>query len=173
MKIVVTIKQAPARDSFLRIDSKGTWIQEDDLGFEINEPDAYALEAGLKFKEKNGGEVIALCAGPARAGQTIREALKPASMARIGAATMRHEMGTQHPSICDVQKVKSRSSRRQREIRNRNDIPTGNCTGMRVQRIHCAPYQRRGYKIRVCNRRKRLQQRRCSKTSRGGEQRAS
>jgi electron transfer flavoprotein beta subunit len=75
VKIVVSIKQAPARDSLLRIDSAGSWIQEDDLSFEINEPDAYALEAALQLKEKNGGEVIALCAGPARAAQTIREAL--------------------------------------------------------------------------------------------------
>ena len=75
MKIIVSIKQAPARDSLLRIDSAGTWIQEDDLSFEINEPDAYALEEALQLKEKNGGEVIALCAGPARAAQTIREAL--------------------------------------------------------------------------------------------------
>jgi electron transfer flavoprotein beta subunit len=75
VKIVVSIKQAPARDSPLRIDSAGAWIQEDDLSFEINEPDAYALEAGLQLKEKNGGEVIALCAGPERASQTIREAL--------------------------------------------------------------------------------------------------
>jgi len=75
VKIVVSIKQAPARDSPLRIDSAGAWIQEDDLSFEINEPDAYALEAGLQLKEKNGGEVIALGAGPERASQTIREAL--------------------------------------------------------------------------------------------------
>ena len=75
MKIVVSIKQAPARDSLLRIDSAGSWIREDDLGFEINEPDAYALEEALQLKEKNGGEVVALCAGPARAAQTIREAL--------------------------------------------------------------------------------------------------
>lgn len=75
MKIVVCIKQAPARDSLLRIDSTGRWIHEADLNFEINEPDAYALEEGLQLKEKHGGEVIALCAGPARAGQTIREAL--------------------------------------------------------------------------------------------------
>jgi electron transfer flavoprotein beta subunit len=75
VKIIVAIKQAPARDSLLRIRSDGSWIQEDDLSFEINEPDAYALEAALQLKEKNGGEVIALCAGPARAAQTIREAL--------------------------------------------------------------------------------------------------
>jgi electron transfer flavoprotein beta subunit len=75
MKIVVAIKQVPARDSQLRISASGKWIEDEDLSFEINEPDAYALEAGLQLKEKNGGEVIALCAGPARAAQTIREAL--------------------------------------------------------------------------------------------------
>jgi electron transfer flavoprotein beta subunit len=75
MKIVVAIKQVPARDSQLHIAPSGKWIEDEDLSFEINEPDAYALEAGLQLKEKHGGEVIALCAGPARAAQTIREAL--------------------------------------------------------------------------------------------------
>src|SRR5947209_7362241 len=75
MKIIVSIKQVPVRDSQLRVDSSGRWIQENDLSFEINEPDAYALEEALQLKEKHGGEVIALCAGPARASQTIREAL--------------------------------------------------------------------------------------------------
>src|ERR1017187_3716782 len=75
MKIVVAIKQVPARDSLWRIASSGKWIEEADLSYEINEPDAYALEAGLQLKEKHGGEVIALCAGPERVAQTIREAL--------------------------------------------------------------------------------------------------
>ena len=75
MKIIVSIKQVPVRDSQLRVDSAGRWIQENDLSFEINEPDAYALEEALQLKEKHGGEVVALCAGPARAAQTIREAL--------------------------------------------------------------------------------------------------
>jgi electron transfer flavoprotein beta subunit len=75
MKIIVAIKQVPVRDSQLRLDSGGRWIQENDLSFEINEPDAYALEEALQLKEKHGGEVVALCAGPARASQTIREAL--------------------------------------------------------------------------------------------------
>jgi electron transfer flavoprotein beta subunit len=75
MKIVVAIKQVPARDSQLRIDAAAHWIEEEDLAYEINEPDAYALEEALQLKEKHGGEVVALCAGPARAAQTIREAL--------------------------------------------------------------------------------------------------
>src|ERR1700686_1761286 len=75
MKIIVAIKQVPVRDSQLRPDGSSKWIQEADLSFEINEPDAYALEEALQLREKHGGEVVALCAGPARAGQTIREAL--------------------------------------------------------------------------------------------------
>jgi electron transfer flavoprotein beta subunit len=75
MKIIVAIKQVPVRDSQLRVDPTGTWIQEGDLSYEINEPDAYALEEALQLKEKHGGEVVALCAGPSRAAQTIREAL--------------------------------------------------------------------------------------------------
>src|SRR5579863_7454967 len=75
MKIIVAIKQVPIRDSQLRVDASGKWIDEGDLSFEINEPDAYALEEALQLKEKHGGEVVVLCAGPERAAQTIREAL--------------------------------------------------------------------------------------------------
>lgn len=75
MKILVSIKQVPSRDSQLRVDASGRWIEENDLTFEINEPDAFALEEALRLKEKHGGEVVALCTGPARASQTIREAL--------------------------------------------------------------------------------------------------
>jgi len=75
MKIIVGLKQVPARDSLLRTDASGRWIDESDVAFEINEPDAYALEAGLQLKEKHGGEVVVLTVGPPRAAQSIREAL--------------------------------------------------------------------------------------------------
>ncbi len=75
MKIVVAIKQVPSRDNQLKVNPAGTWIEDSDLSWEINEPDAYALEAGLQLKEKLTGEVVVLCAGPEGAGQTIREAL--------------------------------------------------------------------------------------------------
>ena len=75
MKIVVAIKQVPSRDSQLKVNASGTWIEEADLAWEINEPDAYALEAGLQLREKLAGEVVVLCAGPESASQTIREAL--------------------------------------------------------------------------------------------------
>jgi electron transfer flavoprotein beta subunit len=75
MKIIVSVKQVPARDSVLRVHSTGNRLDIGDLSYEMNEPDAYALEEALQLKEKLGGEVIALCAGPQRATQTIREAL--------------------------------------------------------------------------------------------------
>jgi electron transfer flavoprotein beta subunit len=75
MKILVAIKQVPARDSQLKIAPGGRWIDESNLSYEINEPDAFALEEALQLKERHGGEVVALCAGPARAASTIREAL--------------------------------------------------------------------------------------------------
>jgi electron transfer flavoprotein beta subunit len=75
MKIIVAIKQVPVRDAAVRIDPAGKWMNEVDMSFEINESDGYALEEALLLKEKHGGEVVALCAGPDRATQTIREAL--------------------------------------------------------------------------------------------------
>lgn len=73
MKIAVCVKQVPARDSVLRVE--GNWIQDSDLSYEINEPDAYALEEALQLKEKHGGEVVVVSVGPERVGSTIREAL--------------------------------------------------------------------------------------------------
>jgi electron transfer flavoprotein beta subunit len=75
MKIFVCLKQVPAKDSLLRADEAAGWIRDAGLGYEINEPDAFALEEGLRLKEKHGGEVVAVTAGPARAASAIREAL--------------------------------------------------------------------------------------------------
>ena len=75
MKIIVAIKQVPERDAQVRIDAAGKWIDESGLQWALNESDAYALEEALQLKEKNGGEVIVLTAGPERVGSTIREAL--------------------------------------------------------------------------------------------------
>ena len=74
MKIVVCIKQVPAKDAPLVIADE-TWIRETDIGFEMNEPDSFALEEALRLKEKHTGEVIAVSMGPERVKQTIKEAL--------------------------------------------------------------------------------------------------
>jgi electron transfer flavoprotein beta subunit len=74
MKIAVCIKQVPAKDAPLAI-TNSNWIRETDIGFEMNEPDSYALEEALRLKEKHGGEVVVVSMGPERVKQTIKEAL--------------------------------------------------------------------------------------------------
>jgi electron transfer flavoprotein beta subunit len=68
------MKQVPQKDAPLKLNESGKWIRED-VSYEVNEPDAYALEEALRQKEKHGGEVVAITAGPARAAQVLREAL--------------------------------------------------------------------------------------------------
>src|SRR6476660_4493749 len=75
MKIAVCIKQVPTREWQPRLNDDRTWIRDQDASFEMNEPDAYALEEALRLKEKHGGEVVVCSAGPARVAQVIREAL--------------------------------------------------------------------------------------------------
>jgi len=75
MKIAVCIKQVPTREWQPRLNEGGTWIREQDASFEMNEPDAYALEEALRLRETHGGEVVVCSAGPARVQQVLREAL--------------------------------------------------------------------------------------------------
>jgi len=74
MKILVCMKQVPQKDAPLKLNESGAWIRED-VSYEVNEPDAYALEEALRQKEKHGGEVVVITSGPARAQQVLREAL--------------------------------------------------------------------------------------------------
>ncbi len=74
MKILVCMKQVPQKDAPLKLNESGTWIRED-VSYEVNEPDAFALEEALRQKEKHSGEVVVITAGPARAQQVLREAL--------------------------------------------------------------------------------------------------
>jgi electron transfer flavoprotein beta subunit len=75
MKIAVCIKQVPTREWQPRLNEDKTWIREQDVSYEMNEPDAYALEESLRLREKHGGEVVVCSAGPTRVQQVIREAL--------------------------------------------------------------------------------------------------
>ena len=75
MHIAVCIKQVPSREWHPRLNDTKTWIRDQDATFEMNEPDAYALEEALRLKEKHSGEVVVCSAGPGRVAQVIREAL--------------------------------------------------------------------------------------------------
>jgi len=74
VKILVCMKQVPQKDAALKLNEAATWIRED-VSYEANEPDAYALEEALRQKEKHTGEVVVVTAGPARSQQVLREAL--------------------------------------------------------------------------------------------------
>jgi electron transfer flavoprotein beta subunit len=73
MKIAVLVKQVPDMESKFKIigDSK---IDESQIAFKMNDFDEYAVEAALQLKEKFGGEVIIISAGPERASKEIRQA---------------------------------------------------------------------------------------------------
>jgi electron transfer flavoprotein beta subunit len=75
MKIAVCIKQVPVREWQPRIDDTRRGVREQDASYEMNEPDAYALEEALRLREKHEGEGVVCTAGPARAAQVLREAL--------------------------------------------------------------------------------------------------
>ena len=64
MKILVCMKQVPQKDAPLKLNESGTWIRED-VSYEVNEPDAYALEEALRQREKHKGEVVVITSGPA------------------------------------------------------------------------------------------------------------
>src|SRR6266516_3177691 len=68
------MKQVPQKDAPLKLNESATWVR-DDVSYEVNEPDAYALEEALRQREKHKGEVVVITSGPARAQQVLREAL--------------------------------------------------------------------------------------------------
>ena len=75
MKIAACIKQVPTREWQPRLNDQKTWVREQDVSYEMNEPDAYALEEALRLREKHSGEVVVCSAGPARVQSVVREAL--------------------------------------------------------------------------------------------------
>lgn len=76
MKIAVCIKRVPDMDVRFRIGADGTSLDDAGLKYDINDFDAWAVEAALQLKEKAGqGEVVVLSLGPDAAAETIRKAL--------------------------------------------------------------------------------------------------
>src|SRR3979411_1891092 len=68
------MKQVPQKEWPLKLNEPAAWIRED-VSYEVNEPDAFALEEALRQREKHKGEVVVITSGPARAQQVLREAL--------------------------------------------------------------------------------------------------
>jgi len=74
-KILVCLKQVPHKDARLDVRSDGSWIQDENIKFEINDYDSYALEEALRLKDKGEAEVVVATVGPERASQALRTAL--------------------------------------------------------------------------------------------------
>ena len=75
LNVVVCLKQIPNPDLQFQIAADGKDIRRDALNYKINGADEYALEEAVRLKEKQGGRVVALTAGPKRTEQMLREAL--------------------------------------------------------------------------------------------------
>jgi len=75
MKVMVCLKQVPHQDARLDVKADGSWIQEDNIKFEINSYDTYAVEEALRLKDKAGAEVVVVSIGPDRVTQALRTAL--------------------------------------------------------------------------------------------------
>ncbi|MFQ5998170.1 MAG: electron transfer flavoprotein subunit beta/FixA family protein [Candidatus Bathyarchaeia archaeon] len=69
------MKQVPKTDVDLEIDSPKDRLKENNLVFDVNEFDDYALEAALQLKEQHGADVTLLTMGPNRARETMHVGL--------------------------------------------------------------------------------------------------
>ena len=76
MKIAVCVKRVPDMDVRFRIGADNVSVDEAGLKFDINDFDAWAVEAALQQRDKNpGSEVTVISLGPDVVQETIRKAL--------------------------------------------------------------------------------------------------
>jgi electron transfer flavoprotein beta subunit len=74
VKIIVCIKQVPDPEHAKMDKESGTVVREG-VELMVNPFDLYAVEEGLRLKEKMGGEVIAISMGPPQAEAALREVI--------------------------------------------------------------------------------------------------
>lgn len=76
MDIIVCIKRVPdLSEAELEIAADGRGLDTDDLDFDINEWDDFAVEAAVQLKEQHGGKVTAITVGDEDAEEVLRRAL--------------------------------------------------------------------------------------------------
>ncbi len=75
MNIIVCVKQVPNPELQFKVREDGQDIVRDGLTYQVNGPDEYALEEAVRTKEKHGGTVTALSAGPSRVNEVLRQAM--------------------------------------------------------------------------------------------------
>ena len=76
VKIAVCVKRVPDMDVRFKIAADGASVDETGVKFDLNDFDAWAVEAALQLKEKAGaGEVVVISLGPSNVQETIRKAV--------------------------------------------------------------------------------------------------
>ncbi len=76
MKIACCLKRVPDSETRVKIGADGKSLDEAGVKFVLNPYDEFAVEEGLRRRDKAGsGEVAVVCLGPAAAQETIRTAL--------------------------------------------------------------------------------------------------
>ena len=100
MKIGVLLKQVPDSETRIKLGADGAGIDEAEVKWVINPYDEYAVEEALRLKEKKGGEVVVVTAGPARAVEAMRQALAMGADRGI-----RVETGAVSPDACFTAKL--------------------------------------------------------------------
>ena len=74
MKIIVCIKQVPDPEN-AKMDAESGTVVREGVELMVNPFDLYAVEEGLRIKEKMGGEVIVISMGPPQAEKALREVI--------------------------------------------------------------------------------------------------
>lgn len=75
VNVLVCIKQVPDTETKVKVAGDGKCIDPDGIKWIINPYDEMAIEVALRLKEKMGGTVTLLTAGPARAEGALRTGL--------------------------------------------------------------------------------------------------
>jgi len=76
MDVLVCVKHVPeTTEAEIAIDESGKRIKTEDLVFDINEWDDYAVEEAVLLKEKFGGSVTVITVGPENTDETLRKCL--------------------------------------------------------------------------------------------------
>jgi electron transfer flavoprotein beta subunit len=76
LKVIVCIKQVPDISEIeVKMNSNTHTLSREEMPAIINPFDMYAIEEGVRIKEKYGAEVIAISMGPLQAEKVLREAI--------------------------------------------------------------------------------------------------
>jgi len=75
MRIAVCLKQVPNPDLQFQVDASGKDIRRDGMNYVLSSADPYALEEGVRLKEKHQGRLTAYSLGPKRCEEILKEAV--------------------------------------------------------------------------------------------------